>query len=68
MGVDTQRRPRRDLIDRFGPDTDEWIGRRIEISLHTITREGKGGRLTERQEKRVAVVASADVLPMRGAR
>lgn len=43
------------LTEAWGPDTDQWVGRRLAIYLIVVARTEKGtGRLVERLEKRCA--------------
>ena len=50
---------RKALIEMFGPETSAWIGQRIVVFRHPVTRTTKSGCTTTRYEKRVAKFDSA---------
>ncbi len=53
---------RRVLVEQLGPETDEWVGQWIAVSLETVARSEKtSGRLTERLQKRVTLIPSVDL-------
>lgn len=53
---------RRALIEFFGPQSDDWIGRRLRVYRHRIDRvDATSGRPKTTWEKRVCLPATASI-------
>ena len=47
---------RRALVEMFGPETDDWVDRRITIFRRRVMRKNANGEMQERYEKAVECV------------
>ena len=49
---------RRALVEMFGSETDDWVGRRVRVFRRRMVRESANGEMRERYEKAVECVDS----------